>query len=140
MAIGQHVEKALQEQANPKPKYGANDVVTINVPRWVAQDIATQARSPKITPAAVTNDRTITIKGKDRQALEALVQTTIESPEQLINFVRRLCAVKINGVERTFTASELARFQMQAEFHGRTTDVFMKEMMDEIVGRMLEQI
>ncbi len=140
MSIGQHVARAEAEQAQPKqPKTNAMDLVSIKVPRWVAQDIAVQVKSPMITPAP-NNERIITLKGKHRQAIEALFQTTIESPEQLVDKVRRLCLVKINGVEYTFTADELARFEMQAKFHGRTTEIFMAEMMQNVVGRMLVQI
>lgn len=139
MSIGQHVAAAEAERANPKPKTNAMDLVSVKLPRWVVQDLATQARSPLITPTA-NNERIITLKGKNRQAIEALFQTTIESPEQLVDKVRRLSLVKINQVEYVFSADELARFEMQAKFHGRTTEVFMAEMMKEVIGRMLEQI
>lgn len=142
MAIGDKMEQARAALAEPpKPKYGPNDMVSVQVPRWVAQDLAKQANNPKISPGPNPgNERIILIKGRDRQELEQLFQTTIDGPSQLISRVRRLCAVQINGVEHTFTADELARFQMQAKFHGRTTEQFMTEMMGEVIGRMLEQV
>jgi hypothetical protein len=123
-------------------KINAQDPVQITVPRWVAQDIAKQAQSPKITPDNTGNnaERVITLRGKDRQDLERVFQTTIESPAQLIDKVKRLCTVKIGEVERTFTHDELARIDMQAQFHGKNREQFLLFMLDEIVGRMLEMV
>lgn len=141
MAIGQHVEAALKAQAEPpKPKFLPNDLVSVKLPRWVAQDLATQARSPLITPGvhgAGVNDRIITLRASDRQALEKIFQTTIESAAQLIDKVRRLSLVKIGEVAYNFNHEELARIDMQAQFHGKTREEFIAQTVKDTIEHLL---
>ena len=86
------------------------------------------------------NDRYLVIEGDIRRDIEAVFQTTIDTPTKLARLIRNMSTVKIHGVEHTFTEDEMARIAMQASFHGRTTEQFMKEMITEIAGMMLEKV
>ena len=85
-------------------------------------------------------DRVLILAGNDRKALEHEFGTILENPEKLLRLVKNLKSVKIGGVEVNFSDDEMARIAMQADFHGRTTEQFIKEMIDEIKGRMLETV
>lgn len=86
------------------------------------------------------HDRYLMIAGDDRRAIEEVFQTTIDTPEKLARLIGNLNKVKIGGIEHGFSADELARLDMQATFHGRTREVFLREMIKEIADRMLEQV
>ena len=86
------------------------------------------------------NDRYLVIEGDIRRDIESVFQTTIDSPAKLAKLIRNMSTVKIHGVEHTFTEDEMARIAMQASFHGRTTEQFMKGMIAEIAGMMLEKV
>lgn len=85
-------------------------------------------------------DRALILHGEGRKAVEAEFQTTLDSAEKLLSLVKSLKMVKIHGVEINFTPDELARLEMQAKFHGRTTDGFIREIITEIKDRMLEKV
>jgi hypothetical protein len=85
-------------------------------------------------------EREMIITGDDRRALEAVFKTTITDGTELIKHVRGMATIKIGKVEHTFAPDELARLQMQATFHGNTLEGFIKNMIEEIAGRMLEQV
>ena len=86
------------------------------------------------------NDRYLLIAGDIRRDIEKTFQTTLDSGEKLAKLCHNLSVVSIGGIEHQFTPDELARLDMQATFHGRTREVFIKEMIDEIAARMLEQV
>lgn len=85
-------------------------------------------------------DRYLILHGKERQAIESEFQTNLDTPEKLLKLIKNLKSVKINGVEVNFSDDEMARLKMQADFHGRTPDQYILEMIDEIRLRMLEKV
>lgn len=85
-------------------------------------------------------DRFLLLHGDDRRSIEAIFQTTLDTPEKLLNLIKKMNNFKIEGVEINFDEAELARIATQASFHGRTTEQFIKEMAQEIKDRMLERI
>lgn len=85
-------------------------------------------------------ERTVILHGDERRELEAIFQTTIDDPAKLIRLTKNLHSVRIDGIAVDFTPDELARIEMQASFHGRSTETFIKEMISEIKDRMLEKV
>jgi hypothetical protein len=127
MAIGTHIDEALENKRS----------VTVTLPAHLAKQIH-DVYAAKLSPKVV--ERELHFDADNRRKLESIFQTTIESPQDLINRIKKLCSIKIGNVERTFAHDELARMHMQATFHGRTLEVFLNEMIDEIVNRMLESV
>lgn len=87
----------------------------------------------------VPTDRHVFLAGDDRRAVEAVFQTTIDDGKKLARLVKQMSQFAIGGVEVNFSVDELARIDAQAGFHGRTRDVFVREMVTEIKDYMLEK-
>lgn len=87
-----------------------------------------------------SGDRTLILAGEARKALEKEFGTLLETPEKLLRLVKNLKSVKIHGIEVSFTDDELARIASQASFHGRSTETYIIEMINELKGRMLESV
>ncbi len=85
-------------------------------------------------------DRYLILTGDNRRAVEAVFQTTLDTPEKLVKLLTRLNAVSIEGAQMTFLSDELERIDMQAGFHGRTREQFLLEQIEEIKQRFLEKI
>lgn len=85
-------------------------------------------------------ERILLLHSEGRKAVEAEFGTILENPEKLLRLVKNMKSVKIHGVEVNFTDDELARIAMQATFAGRSTDTFIREMVQEIKDRMLEKV
>lgn len=85
------------------------------------------------------HERVFVLGGKDRQALEAIFQTTINSVPDLITKVKNLGLLQIGPVIRTLTAGELCRLRDQANFHGWTPEKWAEftcgEAMDIVFNR-----
>ena len=86
------------------------------------------------------NEPFYVIAGDDRRAIEAIFQTTIDSPAKLVKMIKRLNAVKVGDVSVEFLTDELERIDQQAYFHGKSRDQFIKDMVDELKGFMLERV
>lgn len=86
------------------------------------------------------SDRALLLTGDARRAVEAVFQTTLDTPEKLVKLVQNLSRVSIGGVDMAFTSDELERLKMQATFHGRTLEVYIKETVQELRGMMLERV
>lgn len=86
------------------------------------------------------HDRYLIICGDVRRDIEATFQTTLDTPDKLAKLVKNLNSVKIEDVEMRFTPDELARIDMQASFHGRDRDTYIREMITEIKDRFLEKV
>lgn len=86
------------------------------------------------------NDRVLLVHGQPRKDLETLFGTTLDSGEKLVQLVKKMNQVQIEGVELNFDAEELHRLRMQATFHGRSVEQYIKEMIIEIKDRMLERV
>lgn len=111
--------------------------VEVEIPDRVLEEAVQQRVKQTLAP---NGERAIVVSPDARRQLEALFETTVESEADLVKYTRKLCLWKIDAVEFTFTADELARIDMQAKFHGRTRNQFINEMVIEIKGRMLEQV
>lgn len=86
------------------------------------------------------NERYLIIAGDERRELEAIFQTTLDTPAKLIKLLKNMNTFKLGDVEIAFSDDELARLHAQAGFHGRTMDQFVYEMAKEIKDRMLESV
>lgn len=86
------------------------------------------------------NDRVLMLYGPERKAIEAIFQTTLDTPEKLVKLVESMASIKLHDVELRFTDDELKRLKMQSTFHGRTMEQFVLEMMHELKSKMLEQV
>lgn len=107
------------------------DLPEQTVAQVVKRHLAAQPKSP---------DRSILVLPDDRRAIEAVFQTTVADGADLARRVAALASVQIGGVSVEFSTEELARIDMQAQFHGRTREVFVREMITEIKWSMLEKI
>lgn len=87
-----------------------------------------------------STERALVVWGKDRLQLEAIMQTTMESPKRLLDALRNCGSIKIGPVERIFSPSEIARLGDQAKFHGRTEAEWLsytaEQALDYILDRM----
>lgn len=87
-----------------------------------------------------STERALLVWGKDRLALEAIMQTTVETPKRLLDFLRNCGSIKVGPVERIFSPSEIARLGDQAKFHGRTEAEWLRftaeQALDYIMDRM----
>ena len=84
-------------------------------------------------------ERCLTVWGADRLALEKIMQTTVESPKRLLDFMRNMGSVKIGPVERVFSPSELIRLGDQATFHGWTPEQYVKMTADEAINYLMDR-
>ena len=111
--------------------------VEVDIPDRVLEEAVQQRVKDQLSP---NGERAIVISPDDRRQLEALFETTVESAADIVKHTRKLCLWKIDAVEFTFNAEELARIDMQAKFHGRTRNQFIDQMVRDIKARMLEQV
>lgn len=86
------------------------------------------------------SDRAIVVAADNRRAIEAIFQTTIDDAPKLVKLIQNMNTIKLGNVEMGFTAEEYARLQMQATFHGRTLETFVREMVMELKDMMLEKV
>ena len=85
-------------------------------------------------------DRYLILHGEGRRAIEQIFQTTIDDPQRLERLIKNLCSVQIGPVEVQFTADQLARMDMQARFFGKSTEEFVKETIEELIRRFMEEV
>jgi len=126
--------------------------VTLSIPDAVITRVKAQIPSP--TPDAVLvelrrkllaferfgpQDRALILSTAQRQALEALVQTTIADGDDLVAKVTKLATFTIGPVSRALTDGELQRLRMQAEFHGWTPEAFLTLTINELIDRLMER-
>lgn len=86
------------------------------------------------------DDRAFVVHGKQRQAIEKVVQTTVASAGDIVRHLSNMSKVKIGSVERLFTADELIRLETQAKFHGWTPEKFLELTSDEAIRYALDRI
>jgi len=86
------------------------------------------------------NDRVLILHGDQRRELEAVFQTTLDTPEKLIKLVKNMNSVKIQGVEVNFDEADLARMKVQASFHSRTQEEFIKMTVDEAMRYLMDRM
>jgi len=125
-------------------------IINFKVPDQIFEDYVKQYGIPQCYQAMRRHieemkdynikDRYFVVFGDVRRAIEAVFGTTIENGEKLLKLIKNLNSVKISGVEVNFTEDEMARLAMQATFHGRSTEVYIKEMITELKDKMLEKV
>lgn len=86
------------------------------------------------------HDRAILVTGDDRRALEAVFETTIDDSTKLVKLVQNVTRVRLGNVDIGFSDDQLVRLDMQAKFHGRTTEQYIKETIEELKATMLERV
>lgn len=86
------------------------------------------------------DDRTVLLSGDNRRAIEAVFQTTIDTPEKLVKLVQNMNTVRVGDVQMHFSQDQLERLAAQATFYGRTTEQYIREQVDEIKAAMLEKV
>lgn len=86
------------------------------------------------------DDRAICVFGKDRQDLEKIFQTTVDSPKDLIGKVQRLCSVTVGPIDRPLTAGELTTLKTQAEFAGLPPDEYFRSFANRVIDEALGRI
>jgi uncharacterized protein YfcZ (UPF0381/DUF406 family) len=86
------------------------------------------------------NDRYIILSGDARRSIEAIFQTTLDTPEKLAKLTEHLNKVEIGGIAIDFTIEELQRIDMQAGFHGKSRKDFVQWMANDLKNAMLDQI
>lgn len=83
-------------------------------------------------------DRYLVLAGDDRRAIEAIFQTTMDTPAKFIKVLKNMSTAQLGPVEIAFTDDELQRLKAQAVFHGRTLDQYITETATELKNRMME--
>lgn len=86
------------------------------------------------------HERFILLKGKDRQAVEHVFQTTIADVGDLLLKLKHLALFKMGPVERVLDASELAILKDQALFHGRSPEAYLTDVANDIISRTIGHI
>lgn len=86
------------------------------------------------------SDRVLLLSGDNRRAVEAVFQTTLDTPEKLVKLVQNLSRISIGGVDLKFTADQLERLNSQAGFHGRSLQTYITETVMELKEMMLERV
>lgn len=86
------------------------------------------------------SDRVVLLGGDVRRAIEAVFQTTLDSPEKLLKLIQNMNSVKIGDVQMEFSSDQLERLKAQAGFHGRTLEQYIKETVAELKESMLERV
>lgn len=86
------------------------------------------------------NDRVVLVAGDHRRALEAIFQTTLDDATKLVKLVQSLSRITLGGVEMQFSPDQLDRLAMQATFHGRSTEQYIRETVAELSAAMLERV
>lgn len=86
------------------------------------------------------SDRVIILRAPERRQLEEVVGTTLDSPAHLVDFVRRLSAVKIGEVAYPLTVGQTIALTEQARFHGWPVQEYIKlttdKVMEELLGKL----
>jgi hypothetical protein len=125
-------------------------IINLKIPDSLYEDYLKQYGNPQhykkmkdhleLLKDVPVNDRIIVLYGDIRKKIEAVFQCIIKDGEQLSHEINKLNKVKIQGIEIEFNPEELARIDAQAAFHGRSREVYLKEMLTEIKDTFLEKV
>lgn len=69
-------------------------------------------------------DRPLILTGDHRRALEDILETTIDSAEEIVTMCQRLSRINLGEVVCDFSVSELETMQQQAQFMGETMEEY----------------
>lgn len=86
------------------------------------------AISQQLTRFAEVNptDRVLLVPNKERQELEALMDTTFTSAKELVSRTKQLAELKVEGMAVPLSPDVLQRLAEQAEFEGMTQREFLE--------------
>lgn len=119
--------------------------VTLNLPDDLYQQLEKQA-ADKTKPAVnkrikailstfndveEAGDRYIIIKGKHRREIEAILQGTAHTADELTTKIKNMSTVSVGEHDMPFTVEETRQIQAQAAFWGEDTDVYVKRIVKE---------
>lgn len=102
--------------------------VTIQVPDSVWEEYAeynpdspqTSMKQQLIRFAGVNPaQRCLLIPAAQRVELESLIGQQVETADELVSHIRRLCTVTVGGAEVPVTKGQMQRLNEQARFHGK---------------------
>lgn len=71
--------------------------------------------------------RVLIIPPAQRIRLEALMEGSLETADQLVNFVEQLSKVSVGNIHVVLTKPQLARLDDQARFHGKSSGEYLVE-------------
>ena len=120
--VEQPTYDALLKRATTKDDKGVGEVITKTLARFA--DVP-------------DSDRIIVVRSPERRQLEEMIQTTLETPEQLVTLVRNLCMVKIGTVEYPLSPAQAIALTEQATFHGWNVQEYIKMTTDRIFNELL---
>lgn len=80
------------------------------------------------------NDRVVLVGGKDREALEVLLERHISNSAELITFLREALKIRLDGVEIEPNPDILNLIHQQADFDGREYKDFIKDKLSQALS------
>jgi hypothetical protein len=86
------------------------------------------------------SDRILVLRAPTRRALEAIFQTTVDSPEDLIQKVSKLSSLGLGPVTRALTAGESIALTEQARFHGFSVEEWYNTVCNQIIEELLGRV
>lgn len=110
--------------------------VTVHIPDSVWEDYAEyNANAPeaamkqqlirfaKVNPT----QRVLVVPSAQRVELEALVGQQVETVDELVAHIRRLCVVSVGGAEVPVSKNQMIRLNEQARFFGKDPKEYLRE-------------
>lgn len=79
-------------------------------------------------------DRVVLVGGKDREALEILLERHIANGGELVTFVKEALKLKLDGVELVPNPDILNLIKQQSDFDGRPYPEFLKDKLTQALG------
>ena len=125
--------------------------LTIQLDDDLYEDYLKQAGSEETVPEEIAarlaafskvdpNRRNLVLHGQSLQDLEQVMEHPIADTDQLIRELKTFRTFRIGSIEVKLTEDELTRLQGMAEFHGKSSDEFLKDTIDEVMGYVLERV
>jgi len=85
-------------------------------------------------------DRIVVVDNAARHRLEAALNSTLDTPDDLVKATERLAVVKIGTVERPLTPGEAERIKAYAASHQISEEVAMHQFLDPLLDQWLEAV
>lgn len=120
--VEQPTYEQLLKRAATKDDKGVGEIITKTLARFA--DVP-------------DSDRVLIIRAPERRKIEEIIQTTLETPEQLVNLVRNLVMVQIGPVEYPLSPAQAIALKEQAAFHGWDVQQYIKMTTDRVFNELL---
>ena len=85
-------------------------------------------------------DRYVLVEGDDRRKLEAIVQTTINSSDELVKKIQNMSIFGIGDATRPLTDGESIQLRETASFWGQTPAEFIMTTMNRVLDETLNRV